>query len=190
MDNAILISSRVRPAGSLLTRTDPSDACPLHGADSAIYALTDFELDFPITVDMQVSIDDALGDMERLGIHALLVVSYGLSDQNTDVVGLVTAYAIERARHRWGARSLVSGSPGRVSVGYVMTPWDDLSLVKYESLRSLTALEVYEMFQGTGLTHLLVVGTHSNGKSLVRGVLSRAAVAKRIGRAPRVAARP
>ena len=33
-------------------------------------------------------------------------------------------------------------------MGDVMTPWDELSLVKYEPLRSLTVNDVYEMFQG------------------------------------------
>ena len=55
-------------------------------------------------------------------------------------------------------------------------------LVKYQSLRSLSANDVYDMFQGTGLTHLLVVDTHWSEKVLVRGVLSRASVAKRLGR--------
>jgi hypothetical protein len=67
-------------------------------------------------------------------------------------------------------------------VGDVMTPRNGLSLVKYESLRTLTASEVYEMFQGTGLTHLLVVVAHGNDHVLVEGVLSRAAVAKQLGR--------
>jgi CBS-domain-containing membrane protein len=94
----------------------------LQGADSAIYALTDFEIDFPITVERGTSIDIALRDMDRLGIHALLVVSCGLSDQNTEVMGLVTAYAIERARRKWGARSRFTGPLGRPTVADVMSP--------------------------------------------------------------------
>lgn len=185
IDNAVLAPSRIRSAGSLLARTDIHGAGPAHTADSASYVLTDFELNFPITVDIGVSVDDAFKDMGRLGLHALLVVSSRLSDESREVVGLVTAYAIERIRHRRRARSLATDQMKGVSVGDVMTPWDELSLVKYESLRSLTVNDVYEMFQGTGLTHLLVVETHCNDIMLVRGVLSRAAVAKRLGRAPR-----
>ncbi len=184
VNNAVLVSSRVRSAESLLARESPNDRFPLDGAESAIYALTDFELDFPITVDIGASIDVAFQDMDRLGIHALLVVSYEPSDGNPEVMGLVTAYAIERARRKCGPRSLLDARRGNVSVGDVMTPWNDLSLVKYQSLRSLSANDVYDMFQGTGLTHLLVVDTHWSEKVLVRGVLSRASVAKRLGRTP------
>jgi CBS domain-containing protein len=154
----------------------------MHAAGSTIYALRDFQLEWPIAVDIGVSVDDAFKHMERLGIQALLVVSYGLGDETHDVLGLVTAYAIERARHKRPARPLVTDSPEGVSVGDVMTPRNGLSLVKYESLRTLTASEVYEMFQGTGLTHLLVVVAHGNDHVLVEGVLSRAAVAKQLGR--------
>jgi CBS domain-containing protein len=180
MDNASIVSSRVRSAASLLARTTTSDACPLDEAESAIHALTDFELDFPITVDIGASVDDALADMDRLGIHALLVVSScAPADQNPAVVGLVTTYVIERARHK--------GQLAGMSVGDVMTPWDHLSFVNYDSLRSLTANDVHEMFQGTGLTHLLVVESPCNDTLMVRGVLSRATVARRLGRRPRVA---
>jgi CBS domain-containing protein len=184
-DNAVLAPPRIRSAGSLLARTDTHGAGPVHAADSTGYVLTDFELNFPITVDIDVSVDDAFKDMGRLGVQALLVIACGLSDENREVVGLVTAYAIERVRHRRRAFPLVTDELEGVSVGDVMMPWDDLSLVKYESLRSLTLNDVYEMFQGTGLTHLLVVETHCNDIMLVRGVLSRAAVAKRLGRPPR-----
>jgi CBS domain-containing protein len=190
VDSAVLVSSPVRSAGSLLARTDAHGTPSLHAADSAIYGVADFKLDFPITVDIGASVDDALKRMDRLGIQALVVVSNRLSEESRDVVGLVTAYAIERACHRRRSRSLVTDQLEGVSVGDVMTPWDHLSIVKYESLRSLTLNGVYEMFQGTGLTHLLVVETHGNDIMLVRGVLSRAAVAERLGRAPRVVIRP
>ena len=70
-----------------------------------------------------------------------------------------------------------------------MTPWNELSLVKYESLQALTAVDVYQMFQGTGLTHLLVVELHGDDSAVLRGLLSRAALAKRLmhgqaGRSP------
>jgi CBS domain-containing protein len=185
IDNAVLAPSRIRPAGSLLARTDTHRTGPAHAADSAGYLLTDLQLNFPITVDIGVSVDDALKRMGRLGLQALSVVSCGLSDEGREVMGLVTAYAIERVRHRNHARSFVTDQMEGVSVGDVMTPWDELSLVKYESLCSLTVKDAYEMFQGTGLTHLLVVEANCNDIVLVRGVLSRAVVAQRLGRASR-----
>lgn len=71
-----------------------------------------------------------------------------------------------------------SGSPLRVAD--VMTPWNELPVVNYESLQTLTASDVYEMFQGTGLTHLLVIENHGNESAVARGLLSRASLAKRL----------
>lgn len=62
-----------------------------------------------------------------------------------------------------------------------MTPWDELSPVNYQALRTVTAGELYEMFQGTGLTHLVVVEMHQNNCAYVRGLLSRATLARRLG---------
>jgi hypothetical protein len=66
-----------------------------------------------------------------------------------------------------------------------MTPRNELSLVNYESLQTLTALDLYEMFQGTGLTHLLVVEMHGDDSAIARGLLSRAALTKRLRRLAR-----
>jgi inactivated superfamily I helicase len=61
-----------------------------------------------------------------------------------------------------------------------MTPWNELTVVNYESLQTLTAFDVYEMFQGTGLTHLLVIENHGAESAVARGLLSRATLAKRL----------
>jgi len=118
--------------------------------------------------------------MNRLCVHALLVTQEDLGSVNPQIVGLITAYDIERERpHRSpNTRGFNLHKPARV--GDVMTPWNELSLVKYESLRTLTAVDLYEMFQGTGLTHLLVIELHGDDSAVVRGLLSRAALAKRL----------
>ncbi len=63
-----------------------------------------------------------------------------------------------------------------------MTPWDELSLVHYDSLAALTALELSEMFRGTGLTHLLVIEMQADDSALARGLISRGSLAKRLRR--------
>jgi hypothetical protein len=68
-----------------------------------------------------------------------------------------------------------------------MTPRSELSLVNYDSLRTLTALDLYRMFQGTGLTHLLVVESQGVDSAPARGLLSRATLAKRLSRSPQTA---
>jgi CBS domain-containing protein len=180
MDNVTLVPSRIRSAASLRERIVANDDGYLDATDSAFRALTDFELDFPITVDTEASIDGAFKDMGRLGVHALLVTRQGLRGIDPHVVGLITAHEIERARPRCPR---ISGAlvQKHLRVRDVMTPWDELSLVKYESLQTLTAMDLYQTFQGTGLTHLLVVEVHDDDLAVARGVLSRATLAKRLG---------
>jgi CBS domain-containing protein len=183
MDNALVVPSSVRSAGSLIERTVANDDAYLESNDSAFYALTDFRRDYPITVEADSSIDDALGDMKRLSVHAFLVTRQEVGDIEQQVVGLITYYDIERRRPHRYPRTAVSGERSDVRVGDVMTPWNELPLVHYESLQSLTAYDLFEMFQGTGLTHLLVVETHGDEAALARGVVSRATLAKRLRRA-------
>jgi CBS domain-containing protein len=183
MENALVVPLRVRPAASLIERTVAYDDAYLESSDSAFCALTDFRREYPISVEADSSIDEALADMNRLSVHALLVTRQELGDIEQQVVGLITYYDIERRRPHRFPQTAVSRERSDIRVGDVMTPWIELPLVRYESLQSLTAYDVYRMFQGTGLTHLLVVETHGDESALARGLLSRATLAKRLHRA-------
>jgi CBS domain-containing protein len=173
-------------ATSVIERTVANQATYLETNDSAFCALTDFRRDDPITVEADSSIDDALADMNRLGVHALLVTRQEIDGIEQQVVGLITYYDVERRRPARDSQLAVSREPNGIRVGDVMTPFDELPLLKYESLQSLTVYDLHEMFQGTGLTHLLVVETHGDEPGLARGLLSRATLAKRLRR-PRAA---
>jgi CBS domain-containing protein len=120
--------------------------------------------------------------MQRLGVHALVVTNHAPGGVDPQVVGLITALDIERERSHRPTPPRSSDPPRPVRVDQVMTSWDDLSLVHYESLLTLTAKEIYEMFQGTGLTHLLVIETQADESAVACGILSRAALAERLGR--------
>ena len=177
MNSAVLIPSRIRAASTLQERVVAKEDGDWGATDSAFCALTDFELDFPITVDVEASIADAFKDMARLHIHALLVTRNGLRGIDPQVVGLITAHQIEMAQCVRASVHEQSKPQRCLAVGDAMTPWDELSAVNYESLRDLTAMDLYEMFQGTGLTHLLVVEMHNDEIAVARGVLSRATLA-------------
>jgi CBS domain-containing protein len=189
MDNATLVASRIRSASSLRERIVAKEDGNWDATDSAFCALTDFELDFPITVDLDASIDAAFNDMTRLGIHALLVTRRGLRGIEPQVEGLITAHDIERARPKCKFMDERPPLPAPLKVVDVMSPWDELSSIKYESLNSLTTLDLYQMFQGTGLSHLLVVEVNNDEVAVARGVLSRATLAKRLGKVRKPAIR-
>ena len=156
------------------------EAGTLDPADSAVYAMTDFRREDPISVPPSRSIDDALSDMNRLGIHALLVTQPRGGDNDEQMLGLITAYRIEQ--YRMDARQLPQPlrGYGSVCVGEIMTPWEELALVNCRSLRYLNVSEVYQMFQGSGLTHVVVVETRDDDSIVARGLISREALAKRL----------
>jgi CBS domain-containing protein len=173
----------VRPESGTAASIEPtaanSDAYSA-SRDQAFFGLTDFRHEYLITVEADSSVEAALDDMSRLGVHALLVTRQEVESTDQQVVGLITHHDIERSRPHRSPQAAADDEHRVISVGEVMTPWNELPLVRYESLQSLSASELYEMFQGTGLTHLLVVESDDNGCVLARGLLSRATLAKRL----------
>ncbi len=183
MENVLVPPSGIRSTASLAERAAANDGAYLQPNDSAFCALSDFRHEYPITVPADSFVEDALRDMHRHSVHALLVTREEDSGTGQQVVGMITYFDIERSRrHRYPPAGFSSGH-SQPRVAELMTPCDELSLVKYQSLQSLTAQDLYEMFQGTGLTHLLVVENHGNGSTLARGLLSRASLTMRLHRA-------
>jgi CBS domain-containing protein len=187
MESALLVPSRTRSATSLLERTVANGDGYLQANDSAFCALTDFHCEYPITVEVDSSVDDSLAHMNRLGVHALLVTQREIESTDEQVLGLITYYDIERWRPHRTPQAAVSKKTRGARVGDIMTPWDELSLVHYDSLEALTALELFDMFQGSGLTHLLVVDMQDDDSALARGLISRGSLAKRLRRPDRTA---
>jgi len=98
-------------------------------------------------------------------------------------VGLITCYHIERRHPQRLPPEAASRARSIIRAADVMTPWNDLSMLSYESLRSLTAYDLHRMFQGTGLTHLLVIEDRGDESAFARGLISRAALTIRLHRA-------
>jgi CBS domain-containing protein len=119
------------------------DAYP-GSTDSAFCALTDFRRQNPISAEAEASIDDAYADMNRMGVHALLVTQQKLGRVDSQVIGLITAYDIERQRPHRSPRASGFVVRQHFRVGDVMTPWNELKLVEYESLGALTAVDASE----------------------------------------------
>lgn len=178
--NNIDISSSVLSA-ALDRRGVYIEAGKLEPDDTAVYAMTDFQRQCPICVPPSRSIDEAFEDMNRLGIHALLVTQPQHATGHDRMLGLITSYRIQ---HRWAYERRLPkpfrGCGNVCTVGEIMTPWRELALVNYRSLRYLNVSEVYQMFQGTGLTHVVIVETHDDDSVIARGLISRAALASRL----------
>jgi len=179
METTLVVLPRVK-AADFVAQSASEDDSDLEPGDPAFYALTDFRRTRAGTVESYASIDAALAEMDRLGVRALLVTQHAPYEEDSQVVGLITEYDIRRERPYRFDRSPLFIKPKACRVGDVMTPSEELSLVHFESLRSLTAFEVYAMFRGTGLTHLLVIEPQGDDLHVARGLLSRATLARRL----------
>lgn len=167
-----------------LPRRSILDGQRLELNDPAIYAITDFKRDYPMTVDAERQVDDALGDMIRLGVRALLVA------KEQRLVGLVTSYDIQGERPILFLQSSNYDRHEDIRVLHIMTPWDELMVLDWEELESARAGDLLKVFDEASLTHLLVI--ERDGKSsaaTVRALASRARLLRQLsGRSAALAA--
>lgn len=124
-------------------------------ADPAARAMTDFQRDPPLTVSEDYSLEEAIDRMFRMGVRALLVV------RERSVIGVMTASEAVRltARH--------------LRVGQVMTLTDDVPAIGWDTLAEARVGDLVEIFDGTGVNHLVVLQTHGAALSSVRGLIQR-----------------
>src|ERR1700732_536048 len=167
------------PAGNfnegVLPRRSVSDGQFLELGDPAIHAITDFTREHPVTVDEDRPIDDALHDMIHLGVRAMLVV------REQRIVGLITSYDIQGERPLQFLQASTYSRHQEIRVGHIMTPWDKLLAVDWESIQSARAGDLLQVLEEAGITHLLVVeDAKKNTLPMVRALVSRARLARQL----------
>jgi CBS domain-containing protein len=159
----------------VLPRRSISDGQFLDPGDPAIHAITDFTREHPATVDEERQIDGALEDMIRLGVRALLVV------REQRIVGLITSYDIQGERPLQFLQSSTYTRHQDIRVGHIMTPWDKLLAVDWESVQSVRAGELLHVLEEAEMTHLLVIErSKRNASPIVRALVSRARLARQL----------
>jgi CBS domain-containing protein len=174
--SSMLLTPMRRFGDPTLPRRSILDGQKLDPTDPAIYAITDFKRDYPMTVDAERQIDDALSDMIRLGVRALLVA------KDRRLVGLVTSYDIQGERPIQFLQSSNYSRHQDIRVMDIMTPWDELVALEWESVESARAGELLAVFRQTSLTHLLVVEIDRKSQgSIVRALASRARLLRQMG---------
>ncbi len=161
-------------AGVLPRRTTSIDE-PMSLNDPAVRAMNDFAREYPVTEDEDRQVDDALGDMVRLGVRALLVV------HERRVTGLITSYDIEGERPMQCMQRLNYAYRRDIQVSHVMTPWSELLTLNWRNVRQATAAELLAVFRESGIMHLLVVETPPGGPPCVRGLFSRTRLERQLG---------
>jgi CBS domain-containing protein len=159
----------------VLPRRSISDGQFLDPGDPAIHAITDFTREHPATVDEERQIDGALEDMIRLGVRALLVV------REQRIVGLITSYDIQGERPLQFLQSSTYTRHQDIRVGHIMTPWDKLLAVDWESVQAVRAGELLHVLEEAEMTHLLVIErSKRNASPIVRALVSRARLARQL----------
>ena len=174
MKSASLISTTTF-SEAVLPRRSISDGQFLDPSDPAIHAVTDFTREYPVTVDEDRHIDDALGDMIHLGVRAMLVM------REQRIVGLITSYDIQGERPLQFLQTSNYSRHQDIHVGHIMTPWDKLLALDWASIQEARAGELLHVLEEAGLTHLLVIeGGKKNAAPIVRALVSRARLARQL----------
>src|SRR6266702_6054767 len=124
---------------AILPRRSVSDGQFLDPSDPAIYAITDFTREHPVTVDEERQIDDALHDMIRLGVRAMLVV------REQRIVGLITSYDIQGERPLQFLQSSTYSHHRDIRVAHIMTPWHVLTALNWETLQTMRAGDLLQV---------------------------------------------
>src|ERR1700722_14135751 len=162
-------------AEGVLPRRSVFDGQFLAPSDLAIHAITGFTREHPITVDEERQIDAALEDMIRFGVRAMLVV------REQRIVGLIASYDIQGERPLQFLQTSNYSRHQDIRVGHIMTPWDHLLSLDWESLQSARAGDLLHVLEDAGLTHLLVIERAAkNGAPIVRAMVSRARLTRQL----------
>jgi CBS-domain-containing membrane protein len=159
----------------VLPRRSVSDGQFLDPNDPAIHAITDFTREHPVTVSEDRQIDDALEDMIHLGVRAMLVM------REQRIVGLITSYDIQGERPLQFLQSSNYSRHQDIRVGHIMTPWDKLLALDWDSIQAARAGDLLHILEEAELTHLLVIERAKKQPSpIVRALVSRARLARQL----------
>ncbi|MGC8508705.1 MAG: CBS domain-containing protein [Thiomonas sp.] len=170
----------VSPSAALcIPKRAESEVPAVHPQDPASVVMTDFACEYPVVAGPEEQIDNALQNMMRFGVRALVVVEQGA------MVGLITAQDIlgERPMQFLTSQACTHESCTHrdVLVGDIMTPVTDLPVLTLDALRVAQVGDVAETFKATSQTHLVVIETEPSQRSRLRGLLSRTRLGRQLG---------
>ena len=143
--------------------------------DPALRVVTDFAWEAPVSVPEGLSIDDALREMIRAGVRALLVV------QDDRVTGLITSYDIQGERPLQFLRQSGYRRHDEIEVGHIMTPWEHVPTLDWRALGRARVADLAAFFKSTTATHVMMVEHSAPGRSTVRGLISRSRLERQLG---------
>jgi CBS domain-containing protein len=144
-------------------------------SDPALWIVTDFVFEQPATVPRDCSLDDALQEMIRAGVRALLVVHLGV------VVGLITAADIQGERPLQFLAASGYWRHDEIEVGHIMTPWSEVAKLDWQTLGTARVSDLVAFFGNTTATHAIVLDLVNQRELIVRGLVSRTRLERQLG---------
>lgn len=158
-------SLRTAPEHHFVRRSDP-----------ATRAMTDFAVSPAFTVSADSGIDEALDEMFRHGVRALMVL-----DEEAAVVGLVTSYDIQGE----GAERYLAGQFNRrreeLEVREILTPCEEWTAIDWHEAQSARIEDVLEIFRRTDAPYLMVLEASMEATGFLRGIISRTRLERQLG---------
>jgi CBS domain-containing protein len=135
--------------------------------DCAVRAMTDYRREPPLTVFAEESVEQALDTMFRAGARTCLVV------RGRAVIGLLSAEDARAARRR--------ALPARLpQAADVMTCTSEVPAMDWQTLQECRVRDLLEIFDGTGVEHLVVLENDTVNASSVRGVIHRSRLERQL----------
>ena len=144
--------------------------------DPAVHVVTDFVFEQPVAVPEELRIDDALREMIRAGVRALLVV------RDEVVTGLLTSYDIQGERPLQFLTESGYRRHDEIEVGHIMTPWERVPTLDWQALGRARVSDLAAFFKSTAATHVAMVEHTDQGRTAVRGLISRTRLERQLGR--------
>lgn len=137
--------------------------------DPAERAMIDFLEDPPLTVAGDCLAQRALDEMYRLGVRTCLVAN------ERDVLGLITAAHFDAASDREAGDYPLRAS---LRTADVMTPVADAPAIEWDTIQSSSVRDLVEVFEGAGVSYLVVMQRESALLTSVRGIVARDRLAR------------
>jgi CBS-domain-containing membrane protein len=148
--------------------------------DCVMRVMTDFAASPAFTIGADCAVDDALDEMFRRGVRALLVL-----DGEDAVVGLITSYDIQGER----AQQYLEDQPERrreeLRVREILTPCGAWTSIDWHGAQSARVGDVLAIFRSTNSPYLIVLeASTETAPGLLRGIISRTHLERQLGESP------
>ncbi len=151
-------SLRLRPLPRYVSLDDPAER-----------AVIDFLEDPPLTVTEDCLAQRALDEMYRLGVRTCLVAN------ERAVLGLLTAAHFDASEAQGAGDYRLRSCLRTVDI---MTPVAEAPAIEWDTIQNSLVRDLIEVFEGAGVSYLVVLQRESALLTAVRGIVARDRLAR------------